>query len=173
MNEGQQRWVVGQGPGPLVVVRKALLASWRGLDAPAGQRSDYGRACAISEIGCLDLKGGTALVLGDEPLRTTWLAKPQGGMFVRWIAGDDETGALAALETGADATWSPTGCAFTTAGGEHVLFPAAATGENAAQECQRFELREGDYDVLSAVLDEGRASVLVYRLVWRPKATVR
>lgn len=173
MSDKQHIWIVGQGPGPLVLVRKALLDFWCGVDAPAGQRSDYGRACGVSEIGCLDMKGGTALVLGDEPLRTTWLPKPQGGMFVRWIAGDDETSALAALETGADATWTPTGCSFTTAGGEHVLFPAAETGANAATECLKLELREGDYDVLCAVLDGGSASVLVYRLIWRPKTKMR
>jgi hypothetical protein len=165
----KQVWVSERGPGPLVVVRKVLLDFWSGADAPSGERSDYGRACAIGEIGCVEIKGGTALVLGDEPLRTTWLPRPQGGMFVRWIAADDEASALGATDMGADATWSPTGCTFTTAGGAHVLFAASVPGRNAKEDSLTFDLREGDYDVSSAVLEQGSASVVVYRVVWRPK----
>jgi hypothetical protein len=149
-----------------------LLDFWLGLNAPAGERSDYGRACAVGEVGSLDMKGGAALVLGDDPLRTTWLPRVQGGMFVRWVAAQDEASAIAATDAGADATWTPTGCTFTTAGGEHVLFPASLTGADAGKqgsESLRFELREGDYNVSSAMLEQSNATVLVYRLVWRPK----
>lgn len=166
----QYVWIREEGPGPLVLVRKALLDFWRGVSAPAGERSDYGRACAIGEVGCVDIKGGSVLVLGDDPLRTTWLPKPQGGMFVRWVAADDEAQALAATEAGADATWTPTGCTFTTAGGVHVLFPASCAGSIATSgQSLSFELREGDYNVATAVLEHDNATVLVYRLVWRPK----
>jgi hypothetical protein len=173
MGDTQHVWVREEGPGPLVVVRRVMLDFWRGTTAPAGERSDYGRACAIGEIGCVDMKGGSALVLGDDPLKTTWLPRPQGGMFVRWIAGESEATVLAALDTGADATWSPTGCAYTTAGGGHVLFPAARAGTEAQAQGLTFELREGDYDILSAVLEQGDATALVYRLVWRPKSRGR
>ena len=163
-------WISEQGPGPLVVVRKSLLGYWRGLNVPGGERSDYGRACAIGEVGCIDIRGGGVLVLGDDPLRTTWLPKPQGGMFVRWVAASDEAAAIAATESGADATWTPTGCTFTTAGGEHLLFPASQAGEDTTQERLAFELREGEFAVSSAMLEDGDATVLVYRLVWRPQA---
>ena len=164
-------WIREQGPGPLVLVRKSMLESWRGVNAPAGERSDYGRACAIGEVGCVELKGGSALVLGDDPLETTWLPKAQGGMFVRWIAADSEAAALAATEAGADATWTPTGCTFTTAGGVHVLFPASVKGSDSSTGASlSLELLEGDYNVTSAILEHDEATVLVYRLLWRPKA---
>lgn len=172
MAEPQHVWISEQGPGPLVVVRKATLDFWHGVNAGAGERSDYGRACAIGEVGCVEMKAGTALVLGDDPLRTTWLARPQGGMFLRWVAGDDEAAVLAATDTGADATWSPTGCTFTTAGGDHVLFRASVAGADAGSDSLTFDLREGDYDILSAILED-KATVLVYRLVWRPKSRRR
>jgi hypothetical protein len=173
MGETQQVWISEQGPGPLVVVRRVMLDFWRGLNAAAGERSDYGRACAVGEVGCVDTRGGSALVLGDDPLMTTWLARPQGGMFVRWVSADSEAAALSATDTGADATWSPTGCTFTTAGGDHVLFRASVAGTEAGADALTFDLREGDYDILSAVLEQDRATVLVYRLVWRPKSRQR
>jgi len=167
---GKHVWISESGPGPLVVVRKTLLDSWRGVNAPAGESSDYGRACTVDELGCVDIKGGVALVLGDDPLRTTWIPKPQGGMFVRWVTADDEAAAIAATDTGADATWTPTGCTFTTAGGAHVLFAASAAGTDVTSEGGlTFDLREGEYSVSSAMLEQRTASVLVYRLVWRPK----
>jgi hypothetical protein len=166
-------WISDRGPGPLVVVRKVLLDFWQGAEAVAGERSDYGRACAVGEIGCVEMKGGSALVLGDDPLRTTWIAKPQGGIFVRWVAADDEAAAIAATEVGADATWSPTGCSFTTGGGAHVLFAASVPGRDAMRESLTFDLREGDYDVTSAMLEQGTASVIVYRARWRPKGSPR
>jgi hypothetical protein len=91
-----------------VLVRKALLDSWRGVTARGTERSDYARACGAGEVGAIDVKGGSALVLGDDPLLTTWIAKPQGGIFVRWVIAKDEAGALAAMDAGAEATWMPT-----------------------------------------------------------------
>lgn len=174
MSEGGGHvWVSEKGPGPLVVVRKAFLRDWHGVSAPSGSASDYGRACAIGEVGVIEMKGGVALVLGDDPLKTTWLARPHGGLFVRWIAADDEASALGALDAAADTTWSPTGCSYTTAGGAHVLFPASMNGDDAlAKEgaSLTFDLRDGDYDVTTTVLEQGRASIIVYRLVWKPKA---
>ena len=152
------------------MVRKVLLDFWRGVTAPAGERSDYGRACAVGEVGSIEIKGGHVLVLGDDPLRTTWVPKPQGGMFVRWVAAEDEAAAMAAVDAGADATWTPTGCTFTTAGGVHLLFPASVSGSDATRECLAFELKEGDYNVTSAMLEQGDSTVLVYRLLWRPKS---
>ena len=169
----QNVWITDQGPGPLVVVRKVLLDFWHGAEAPAGERSDYGRACAVGEIGSIDMKGGSALVLGDDPLRTTWLPKSQGGIFIRWIAADDEAGAIALTDLGADATWTPTGCTFSTGGGDHVLFAGRSHGRDALKDSLTFELREGEYDVTSATLEKGRASVVVYRVSWRPKGMPR
>ncbi len=170
---GAHVWVSEKGPGPLVVVKKALLAEWRGVESTPGSASDYGRACHVGEVGAIEMKGGFALVLGDDPLRTTWLPRPYGGLFVRWIAADDEASAIAALDAGADSTWSPTGCIFSTTGGAHVLFPASTRGADAlaaAGSSLSFELKEGDYDVTTTALEQGGASILVYRLTWKPKA---
>jgi hypothetical protein len=170
----QHVWISDPAAGPLVVVRKALLDFWGG-DSETGRDglSDCARARAVRELGALDMKGGSALVLGDGPTRTTWLPKPQGGMFVRWVSASNEAAALAATDAGADATWMPTGCTFATGGGAHVLFPASSSGATAREERLAFELPEGDYDILCSVLETADASVLVYRLMWRPRARRR
>ncbi|MBX3190177.1 MAG: hypothetical protein KF819_24330 [Labilithrix sp.] len=170
MAEASHVWVCPRGPGPLVMVRKALLASWRGVNASGTDRSDYARACGAGEIGAIEVKGGTVLVFGDDPLRTTWIARPRGGVLVRWVTAKDEAGALAALDAGADSTWMPTGCTFSTAGGEHQLFDAAEVGAEPSDERVKLELLAGEYDIATAVLDRGDATVIAYRFLWRPPA---
>ncbi len=163
-------WVSNRGPGPLVLLRTNLLASWSG-DDPAKTPTDLDRARAIREIGTIPVGIGSALVLGGKPVPTTWIPGPTGGMLVRWIAAATEDDALAAAGSAGDATWTPTGCRFRTRAGDHLLFHAGLLGAEAAKENIPVKLSTGAYDVTSAMLGEHPTSVFVYRLTWRPDKT--
>jgi hypothetical protein len=169
----QHVWISDPAAGPLVLVREALLDFWGGERVSAGGRSDCARAREVREIGCVEMKGGSALVLGNGAAPTTWLPRPQGGALVRWLAGEDEAAAIAATGAGAEATWTPTGCSFPSAGGAHVLLPAVAQGSETERARLGCVMPAGDYDLLCADLEHGGASVRVYRLLWRPSVRRR
>ncbi|GIH99584.1 Imm21 family immunity protein [Planobispora takensis] len=83
---------VESGGGPLIAVPGSELDTWAGADdndGPVETRGDYGRACAVEGfIGLVAVGAQQALVLGDEPAMTTYLAAER--LFVRWLAADFE-----------------------------------------------------------------------------------
>src|SRR6185295_2520943 len=87
-------WVDSTG-GPLVVVPTSALPHWHGTgdyftgDSTPDDWGDYGRACAVDGYAGIIPVGDTqALVLGDDPLPTTYLAESR--TFVRWAEARSE-----------------------------------------------------------------------------------
>ena len=165
---GAAAGVPGEVRAPMVLLRKSQLASWRG--AP----EDSARAAAVREIGVIDVGHGAigeALVIGDEPVPTTWLPRSDGGLLVRWVQADDEEHALAAVEASGDVTWSATGCAFKARAGDYALFHSALPGAEAAarQLLVTLALATGIYLVTAAAVVNEGATVVVFRLAWRPE----
>ena len=90
------QWV-GTGGGPLLVVPVEVAHHWRGDEAtwpPTGdvdtiweavrKDSDDGRACGVADyLGVLACGPGECLVLGDEPMPTTFLSTNGGGLIAR------------------------------------------------------------------------------------------
>lgn len=87
---------IGSGGGPLLLLPRDLLADWYGFDdlsphhAPASpvDVSDYDRACRIAReyLARIDVGAGGGIVLGDEPLDTTYVEQPGGtAVIVRWV----------------------------------------------------------------------------------------
>jgi hypothetical protein len=92
-------WVESAG-GPLLVAPASELAHWGGStddDGPVETWGDYGRACSVQGyIGLVDVGSQQALVLGDEPASTTYLADER--LFLRWAAADSEAELIAAAK---------------------------------------------------------------------------
>jgi hypothetical protein len=92
-------WVETAG-GPLIAVPKSELDHWAGADdndGPVETWGDYGRACAVEGyIGLVTVGTQQALVLGDEPAMTTYLATER--LFLRWAAADSEADLVAAAK---------------------------------------------------------------------------
>src|SRR5260370_41091178 len=86
---GALQWMQSNG-GPLLLVSGEPLPSWEGTEFPSDGRqieaqfrwngqaapaTGYDRACDVKEyVGLLTIGVGQGLVLGDEPLSTTWQA---------------------------------------------------------------------------------------------------
>ncbi|MFE0812426.1 immunity 21 family protein [Streptomyces sp. NPDC058794] len=102
---GAVEWVESGG-GPLIAVPETVLPFWTGADG-GDTASDYDRACEVDgHVGLLPVGDSTALVLGDEPASTAYLAGH--GTFVRWCAADSEEEALAGVAEALDtADWGP------------------------------------------------------------------
>ena len=85
----ENTWVHSLG-GPLILIPQSACQHWTG--APRNypnEEGDYGRACAVDDfIDLIDVGPARALVLGDDPARTTFL--PAHGILLREIAGDDD-----------------------------------------------------------------------------------
>lgn len=106
-------WVRSAG-GPFLVAPESELGHWGGvaddddMDGPVETWGDYGRACSVERsIGLVTIGSQQALVLADEPARTTYL--PAERMFVRWVAADSEEELVAAARRALreHITWDP------------------------------------------------------------------
>lgn len=122
-------WVESLG-GPLVVVPVSALAVWQGSTPSGVIADDYDRACAVDDWAAAIPVGGEgaqALVLGDEPARTCYLAGRRA--FLRWLAADSEAGLLAAAERVlADRATAWNDCGTWVSDGPAVLMDSAFAG---------------------------------------------
>ncbi|MFD4031992.1 Imm21 family immunity protein [Streptomyces sp. NPDC058637] len=149
------------GGGPFIVVPSDALSHWSGTEG------DYDRACAVMKlVGVLELPdGGEALVLGDEPLSTTYL--PAHRVLVRWCHAESEEGVadiiLAGLPT---AEWDEGPVMRTT--GKLIMFDAAYFGTEVGTltDCTVLELGAGRFRVDSASIEPDQlTSFRVHRFV--------
>lgn len=150
------KWLESGG-GPLCFVPREVLELRRGAAEPsaASAGSDYDRACGIpDELGVLDLVGGAALVLADEPHATTWMPRDDGGWLVRWVSAPSEARLLSAVSGAAAEPFpgAPHVRFETRATGACHLFDAAEVGDEAAA-ALRVQLRPGAYVVDTVLVD--------------------
>ncbi|MFE0464815.1 Imm21 family immunity protein [Kitasatospora sp. NPDC058965] len=129
-------WVGSMG-GPLVVVPVSAVHRWDGctedgvIVGGTDQHDDYDRACAVDDLaGVISLRDAgpvSALVLGDEPASTCYLAEHRA--FVRWLAADSDTELLAAAEAVLNDSATPwQECGTWETDGPAVLMDSAEAG---------------------------------------------
>ena len=78
------------------------------MEGPVETWGDYGRACSVERsIGLVTIGSQQALVLADEPARTTYL--PAERTFLRCLAADSEDELVAAARQALQEhiTWEP------------------------------------------------------------------
>ncbi|KAB1145393.1 hypothetical protein F7R91_19670 [Streptomyces luteolifulvus] len=149
---GAVEWVESGG-GPLIAVPETVLPFWAGADGDE-TASDYDRACEIEDhVGLLPVGDSAALVFGDEPASTSYLA--DHNTFVRWCAADSEDellagvpAALATAEWEQEVRWDVPGTV--------VLFDAAWPGHDSTRaDHVRVALPPGPYAVRAAQVQPG------------------
>ncbi|MET8029793.1 Imm21 family immunity protein [Streptomyces avermitilis] len=149
---GAVAWVESGG-GPLIAIPEVVLPFWAGADGDE-LSTDYDRACDVdASIGLVPVGDTRALVLGDDPLSTTFL--PEHGTFVRWCAADSEGELLAAVPAAlAAAEWEPE--VRWDVPSAVVLFDAAWPGNDAERTGHlRVALEPGRYAVRAAHVEPG------------------
>ena len=137
------KWVSTNG-GPLVVIPVEFAHHWQGdggLGFPNGDLSmvwetvrnhtDYGRACGIDDyLGMLDVGAGTCLVLGDEPMATTFLPTRDGGIFVRWVHAENEEDVMRGVRSVPESLWNRFPHTIEVGSGGLLLFDSACPGDD-------------------------------------------
>lgn len=89
-------WIESSG-GPLVVIEKHLAPLWGGTN---GNPSDFDLACdTVNYVELVSTRSVTALVLGDEPLRTIAAHSDGHTLIVRWRWATSEQDVLKAIQS--------------------------------------------------------------------------
>lgn len=150
------RWLETTG-GPFVVLPASRASSWRGAET-----DDYSDACRVEDYaGVLQRPWGDVLVLGDEPMRTATVHRPDGLVIVRWMyAPNAETLVHAALHL--DVAHAPVAerVRFAPVDGLHLVLDAADAGDLA--ETIDVRVPEGATGIITHVVkDPGREVAFV------------
>ncbi|WP_349657228.1 Imm21 family immunity protein [Xanthomonas sp. 10-10] len=124
------QWIESGG-GPLVLLHATSLSDWSGTGPSLSHSgtTDYARACMIDdELGLVEAASGYALVLGDEPDRTSLIERDAAVFIVRWRWAPSEDALLSALYSALPTLEFAVAGIFSTRPGAHVLFDSAAPG---------------------------------------------
>jgi hypothetical protein len=167
-NYGLSTWVESNG-GPLLLLARDLLPFWSGI-RPSNVSAadfdnvydydfdcDYNRACEVKDyLGLIEVASGTGLVLGGEPLSTTWWQIHDDlklGLLVRWMWADDEASVIQSLANIPESIWEP-GNLICHVGTEPLcLFDSAYLGSEIAEnksESLLMEINPGAYSLATA-----------------------
>jgi hypothetical protein len=174
--ENHLKWISSDG-GPLILLEESLLSNWGGcfarktgdLDDGEAYRTDYERASAIEDyVGVISVGSGYGLVLGDEPMQTSWLPlkKEKVGMLVRWQWASDEGAVIRSLTDlqQEEELWHPRNFSFLVENGPLLLFDAASPGTDIPTSLA-VELEAGEYSIDCAVFQPNKeTSLIVHRL---------
>lgn len=129
--EQHLEWIESGG-GPLLFAPRSVVAQWHGnTPSTPGAVTDYQRACAVTdEIDVIYIGASQALVLGDEPDRTSLIARsPNSVLILRWRWAKSEQSLLSALNPGEiDRLSSKEDGAFNALADEYLLFDSAYSG---------------------------------------------
>jgi hypothetical protein len=99
------KWIDSAG-GPLILISDKTVGLWSGIlkrsaylknieeeadDFLVPEEADYGKACLIeSYLGLLNIENEDVLILGDEPMLTTFFFSSDKPVLARWYYGEDE-----------------------------------------------------------------------------------
>jgi hypothetical protein len=176
------RWISSEG-GPLILIDRAHLGFWEGdKDVWDGEPSssgeattfdDYDRACQVNEyVGLIPVGMGEGLILGDEPLPTTWYPSTGmiGGHIIRGGLAYDENELLRQILNIPDEKYKEEGIVFSSVSGSLLLFDSGCPGRE--PDCLetgcliQFELAVGSYIVrtVNHTLEDG-GWTLVHSLI--------
>ncbi len=155
-------WIESTG-GPLIVVPRACSAEWKGIT-----NSDYDEACGVTGyLNVLNRHWGQVLVLGDEPMSTCVIQRPEGLAVVRWMYGPSEGELLnVALTADLDGLIPVESLRVTLRAEPYVILDSSDVGSRA--ESIEFTLHEG-VDVIRTyrVKDEAREVWLILHSLGR------
>ncbi len=166
------KWINSTG-GPLLLLPAQVLQQWNGWKPILGsETTDYDRACEVAladYVDVLSVGGKDGLVLGDEPMQTTWLPLEEGagGLFVRWMYADDESLAIQHLKSIPDEIFELTSLQFHVRQQKLLLFDSAAPGsEVQAEETLEIDLIPGTYSIETATFKpDNSTAFILHRLL--------
>jgi hypothetical protein len=179
------KWVA-TGGGPLILVPVEVALHWRGTDGigPSSKvkvswgeddfsGTDYGRACGVDDyLGVLACGPGDCLILGDEPMQTTFLPMKDCGLIVRWMWAECEEDVLRAVRSVPENVWEATPHRLQVGEGDLLLFDSAypgddlpKTGDGAEIPWLKLPVPRGTYEIDTADYQpDERTRLILHRL---------
>jgi len=172
-----QDWISSEG-GPLLVLPRSLVPAWGGIDAPDDAVpvfesgtfvTEYDRACAVDDyLGLIPVANGRGLVLGAEPMLTTWLpdaAHPDmGGILVRWVYAESFDSVYQHLQVLPPDLWSSSGLSFDVPDDLLCVFDATLSRDEVDSHYLPIHLVPHVYDLWTAEYQpEQRTSLILHR----------
>lgn len=181
---GSMTWFEGNG-GPLLLLSHEYMRYWEGIRPPTDRNiranfrwgypnapaTDYDRACDVNDwLGLIEIDKGKGLVLGDEPLRTTWKPIETGeavGMLIRWLYAENEEEVLEALRRVPHSIWEATGLMFIVGTEPLYLFDAACPGKELTDDERLIvNVNPGSYAVDTASYEpDDKTALILHRFV--------
>lgn len=163
-------WISSAG-GPLLLLPESLVGHWRGSFSASEENSqsqtDYDRACSVEGyVGVINVNAGQGLVLGDEPMQTSWLplSEQLGGVLVRWQWAPDEKHVNEAMTDLSRLAWEPPTHTFRVSDKVLLLFDAACSG-NDPGDALNIDLLPGQYSIESTHYEpDEETSLILHRL---------
>ncbi|HSI20135.1 MAG TPA: Imm21 family immunity protein [Verrucomicrobiae bacterium] len=160
------KWIESRG-GPLLCADVVVAPYWKGRDASSigASENDYIRACEqtdfLSKIPCAD---ASVLVLGDEPMQSTFVERNGQIVIVRWIACksyEEADSAIAALPSSLSSIEDE--ISYSITGGSIFMFDSAAILSE-ADLTTSISCSSGLYKVTTErYIDKGTFDFLVHR----------
>lgn len=141
-----------------------LTHRWSGIEGPPP--NDYDRACAVTGyLGKIPVGYGEALVLGQEPLRTTWISRSSNeGFLIRWVYAEDEASVFRSLERLPQNVDCLERLTISFGTREQVLFDASCPG-GSLEDRLSLSLTPGQYEVTAVLYrPDEETALLLHRL---------
>lgn len=156
-------WLNSTG-GPLICAEQAVAQHWMGIDGNSSAEeieNDYSRTCRTSDyLRLLNCNAGCVIVLGDEPLQSTFAQLEDGSLaIIRWVYSKSAvvenffSGPLIDLQV------LSLPVPFKVTQGSLILFDSAFLGV----EGLRANLAVGEYEVTSEQLNRESYSFIIHR----------
>ena len=161
-------WIDNLG-GPLVAIEDRLLNAWHGATGFPALDTHYDRACQIRDyLGVVAVSSGSALVLGDEPMTTSWLPNQRwgAGLIVRWMYASNEGAVLRELTSLPDILFADP-VVWQVGDDGQVLFDSALNGPEGPDRAIQLSLLRGAYRVDTCVYKPDDEMCLVLHRVQR------
>jgi hypothetical protein len=131
---------------------------------------DYGRACAIDGyVDTVAIGEQQALVLGDEPARTTYLSSER--LFLRWVAAYEEDDLLSAARRAVreGVQWDADEDVHPVVDGAVVLFGSACPGADLEPDNHLvIDIRPGEYRIRATYRTNGDSWMILVQLEPEP-----
>lgn len=176
------KWIESAG-GPLILIPDKSYNLWSGIlkrssylnnkieeaeDYLNADEADYGKACLIEDyLGVVNVGDDTALVLGDEPLRTTvFHTVDNTPVIARWYYGETEElveNYLSTIDLNLIDNWEPS-LTFNFSSHRQILFDSASFASMLEKENIDYllvNIKRGDYEIWTSIYDPDEKTKLI------------
>jgi hypothetical protein len=173
------RWLSSSG-GPRICGEEHISMEWKGIDglsANSDYKNDYERGCSTREyLEKMTCAGGCVLVLGDEPLQSTFFRTEGQGAnltIARWVYAVSSEGAEDFLkESVADVKPLAPAISFDVAEGKLVLMDSVMSWS--AKDLLTADIEPGSYLVTTEQHQlDNKFSFIVHRFLGTDRARSR